>query len=283
MTARIAPGFRSTSVAVAIAVAVTVSFPIASSAQQGQQRRADIARDLRLPDVVQAERLEDILHAQALYEHVLRVGAGGAFSGPYTAPRHSDPTGPSYLWGGLDVIAVLDRYDEDVKEDRGGAIFINRDGKDIGDPNKCRVSPTDSSLATPEDCYLDVPTYPGSPVLKRALFKFKANKQRFSQMTNDGSLIIAFGLNCAWGVIAGPAENELDGSHWAQPGLAMIGVERFFGGKVTVLNLNLYMRGDDWKATEKRWKHAIEAFEWMLQFDQQWRRQRPEMPVIKVN
>jgi hypothetical protein len=92
-----------------------------------------------------------------------------------------------------------------------------------------------------------------------------------------------FGLNCGYGVIAGPATDGARHSHWAQPGLAAISVERFLGGRVTALTLNLYLRGDDWKALPKHWKYAIEAFESLIEHDEQWERERPEMPVIKVN
>ena len=47
--------------------------------------------------------------------------------------------------------------------------------------------------------------------------------------------------------------------------------------------VNLYSRGDDWSATSNRWTHAIQAFESLLRHDEQWKRERPEMPVIKVN
>jgi hypothetical protein len=50
-----------------------------------------------------------------------------------------------------------------------------------------------------------------------------------------------------------------------------------------VLGVNLYSRGDDWNATKKHWKYAIEAFEHLLRNDEEWERERPEMPVIKVN
>lgn len=213
------------------------------------------------------ERVPDVLHAQALYEHVLRLGMGGPHTGPYTAPLHTDPTGLSYLWGGLDPIAALDRYDEDIAADPGKTVFVSRKGSDIGDPL----------------IFLDVPTYPGSPITNRALFKTLDNRDRFIQLTEAGSLVIMFGLNCQFGVIAGPVSDFAKSSHWAQPGLAAIAVERFFGGRLTVLGLNLYSRGDDWNATSKRWKHAIEAFESLLKHNEEWVRERAGMPLIKVN
>jgi len=86
------------------------------------------------------------------------------------------------------------------------------------------------------------------------------------------------------GVISGPATGFAGrASHWAQPGLAAIAVERFFKGRITVLGVNLYSRGDDWNATDERWEHAIKAFNLLLQSDEEWERERPEMPVIKVN
>lgn len=216
----------------------------------------------------QGARFADVVHAQALYEHVLRLGKGGPESGPYTAPLHTDLNGPSYLWGGLDPISLLDRYDEDIATDRGRVIFISRRG---------------SNLGTPEH-YLDIPIFPGSSTVQRALFRSAENKDRYIRMIDDGSLMVMFGMNCQWGVISGPATG-FGGreSHWAQPGLAAIAVERFFRGKVTVLGVNLYSRGDDWNATKQRWRYAIEAFELLLKDDQHWERERIEMPVIEVN
>ena len=216
------------------------------------------------------ERVADVLHAQALYEHVLRLGLGGEHSGPYTAPLHTDPLGllgTHYLWGGLDPIAALDSYDKDIAADAGNTVFVSRKGSDIGDP----------------EIFLDVPTYPGSPVTNRALFKKPENRDRFIQLTEAGSLVIMFGLNCQYGVVAGPVTDFKKSSHWAQPGLAAIAVERFFGGRLTVLGLNLYSRGDDWNANPKRWKHAIEAFESLLKNTEEWERERVGMPLIKVN
>jgi hypothetical protein len=212
-------------------------------------------------------RFSEILAAQALYEEVLRLGKGGPYSGPYTAPLHTDPAGPSYLWGGLDPISAIDRYDEDIATDRGKVVFISRSGSNVGKP----------------EYYLDLPIFPGSATYERALFRSAENRDRFVEMMNDGSLIIAFGLNCQYGVIAGPASNGARHSHWAQPGLAAINVERFFGGRVTVLGVNLYSRGDDWNAIPKRWKYAIRAFRQLLRHDEQWERERIEMPIIKVN
>lgn len=212
-------------------------------------------------------RVADVLHAQALYEHVLRLEMGGPNSGPYTAPLHTAPTGDRYLWGGLDPIAALDRYDGDIATDRGKMVFVSRSGSDLGKPT----------------IFLDLPTYPGSPVVNRALFKSVDNRDRFIQMTEAGSLVLAFGLNCGFGVIAGPVHDFAKHSHWAQPGLATIAVERFFGGRLTVLALNLYSRGDDWKATPKRWKYAIQAFESLLKHNEQWQRERSGMPLMKVN
>ena len=213
-------------------------------------------------------RFKDVVEAQALYEKVLRLGVGGPHTGPYTAPIHTDPTGPSHLWGGLDPISLIDRHNEDIGTDAGGVLFISRSGSNVGKP----------------EFYLDVPIYTGSSTLKRALFRSAENRDRYLQMISDGSLMIMFGLNCQWGIISGPATDFLGrGSHWAQPGLAAIAVERFFKGKVTVLGVNLYSRGDDWNATKEPWKHAITAFNLLLTVGGEWERERIEMPVIKVN
>jgi hypothetical protein len=47
--------------------------------------------------------------------------------------------------------------------------------------------------------------------------------------------------------------------------------------------VNLYSRGDYWNATRERWKHAITAFSRLLKANEEWERERIEMPVIKVN
>lgn len=242
------PSVRAAYVAVAVAVCVILSFSTPSFAAE-------------------EERFQEVQRAQALYEYVLRLEKGGPLRGPYTAPLHTNPTGTSYLWGGLDPISILDRYDQNIGADRGKVLFISRSGSDIGNP----------------EFFLELPTYPGSPVSKRALFRSAENRDRFVRMTNTGSLMIMFGMNCQWGVIAGPASGFASKSHWAQPGLAAIAVERFLDGRVTVLGVNLYSRGDDWSATSKRWRHAIQAFESLLTHDEQWTRERPEMPLIKVN
>lgn len=244
------PGFRAAFVAVAVAVFVTLSFSTTSFAQDDE-----------------GERFGDVLRAQDLYEKVLQRGRGGPHSGPYTAPLPGT-TGPSYLWGGLDPISLLDRYNREIVDDPGGVVFISSSGSDLGKPEHA----------------LEVPIYERSRIFGVALFRSPDKMKKFIQMMNDGSLIIAFGMNCQWGVIAGPASNFASESHWAQPGLAAINVERFFDGRVTVLGVNFYSRGDDWKATQKRWKYAIEAFESLLENPQEeWERKRPEMPVIKVN
>jgi len=209
-----------------------------------------------------------VVEAQDLYEQVVRLGKGGPHTGPYTAPLHTDPGGPSYLWGGLDPISLIDRFDSNIEADPGGVVFISRTGSDVGKP----------------EFSLEVPIFPGSATSKTALFRSPANRDRYVQMVSDGSLMIMFGMNCQWGVISGPATGFAGrASHWAQPGLAAIAVERFFKGRITVLGVNLYSRGDDWNATDERWEHAIKAFNLLLQSDEEWERERPEMPVIKVN
>jgi hypothetical protein len=252
-----APSFRTTALAVVVAVLVTLSGLTPSVADERGTYR-------------------DVVRAQELYEDVLRdPRVGGPHKGPYTAPLHTDPDGPSYLWGGLDPISVLDRYDEDIEADPGRVIFISRSGSNLGNP----------------EIFLDLPPYLGAPkeTYNRALFRSEDNRRRFIAMTNPESrdkLMIMFGLNCQWGIISGPATGGARDSHWAQPGLAAIAVERFRRGRgtVTVLGLNLYSRGDDWNATARRWKYAIEAFESLLEPPYvEWERERPDMPVIKVN
>ena len=176
----------------------------------------------------------------------MRLGVGGPNTGPYTAPL---PGGSiSYLWGGLDPISLLDSYDEKIETDPGEILFMSSSGSNLGNAA--------FSLAVPIYSGAGAPT-------KIALFRSQANKDRYVQMINDGSLLIVFGLNCQWGIISGPAFNfEKKLSHWAQPGLGSIAVERFSKGRdtVTVLGLNLFSRGDDWHATKDHWKHAITAF-----------------------
>lgn len=254
-------GFRALSLAVTTVVVVSLTFVTGSLAQEqrGQSKSAEL------------ERFTDVLEAQALYEQVLLLGKGGPHTGPYTAPLHDDKHGrDSYLWGGLDPIALIARYNKDIQADPGGVVFISRSGSDLGDP----------SISLPVSISIG-----GTPTTFTALFKTDVNRTKYLQMMSEGSLMVMFGLNCQWGIISGPANDfARRASHWAQPGLASIAVERFFDGRVTVLGVNLYSRGDDWNATaEKRWKFAIEAFERLLELDEQWDREREEMPVIKVN
>jgi hypothetical protein len=249
-------------------------------------------------DAGDKQRLKDILHAQALYEQVLRTkvdlglpltaearrGATGyETAGPYTAPLPGT-TGPSFLWGGIDVIEVLKTYDDKIGTDPGRVIFIDRDGDELGNT-------VDDDLVVPNvPVAVRVPAYVGQPqaAWPTALFQSQANANEFLRLTRSGALVIAFGLNCQWGIIAGPQSAATGGkgsSHWAQPGLAAINVERLFDGRVTVLGMNLYLRGDDWNATKHRWKHAIDAFEQLLANPLAWRanRERHEMPIIRVN
>ena len=67
---------------------------------------------------------QDVLDAQALYEEVLKAGLGE----PYLAPIPDNPTGPLYLWGGLDPIDVISRFEGRVADDPGGTLFISRSG-----------------------------------------------------------------------------------------------------------------------------------------------------------
>ena len=249
-------------------------------------------------DAGDKQRLAEILHAQALYEQVLRQkvelglpvtaearrGATGyETAGPYTAPLPGT-TGPSFLWGGIDVIEVLKTYDGKIGTDPGRVVFIDRDGDELGNV-------VDDDLPVPNvPVALRVPAYLGQPEAHwpTALFQSQANADEFLRLTRSGALVIAFGLNCQWGIIAGPHAAATGGrgsSHWAQPGLAAINVERLFGGRVTVLGMNLYLRGDDWNATRHRWKYAGEAFESLLANPLTWRdrRERHEMPIIRVN
>ena len=249
-------------------------------------------------DAGDKERLAEILRAQALYEDVLRKKAnlgldaaaeamrgatGYETAGPYTAPLPGT-TGPSFLWGGIDVIEVLKTYDNKIVTDPGGVVFIDRDGDELGNT-------VDDDLPVPNvPVAVRVPAYRGQPKKDwpTALFQSQANADEFVRSTGNGSLVIAFGLNCQWGIIAGPhaaATGRRGSSHWAQPGLGAINVERFFGARVTVLGMNLYLRGDDWNATEHRWRYAVEAFENLLANPLTWRekRERHEMPIIRVN
>ena len=208
---------------------------------------------------------KEIIDAQALYEEVLKAGLGE----PYLAPLHTAPEGPLYLWGGVDPIEVIAIQEEDGDTDPGGTLFISRSGSTLG------------STTFP----LEVPIYKDGPSAT-ALFKSAANRATYEQMIADGSLVIAFGMNCHWGIISGPATNYEGHSHWAQPGLAAIVVETFKvkSKKVTVVGLNLYSRGDDSNATSKRWSHASTAFLNLLSgHDGAWERRRPYMPILEVN
>jgi hypothetical protein len=195
-------------------------------------------------DAGDKKRLAEVLRAQALYEEVLRYkeqvlglplpgaalrgGTGYETAGPYTAPLPGT-AGPSYLWGGIDVIEVLKSYDDSIANDPGRVVFIDRDGDELGNV----VDDDDQNVPVE----VRVPAYKGQPEARwlTALFQSQANADEYIRRTNEGSLVIAFGLNCQWGIISGPhgAATGSPGktSHWAQPGLAAINVERFLGGR----------------------------------------------------
>lgn len=264
---------------VAVAIVVAFSFPTAAAA--GEQ-----------------SRFEQILRAQTLYEQVLRTkerlglkpraealrGATGyETAGPYTAPLPGKK-GPSFLWGGIDVIEVLKTYDGKIGGDPGKVVFIDRDGEELGNT-------VHDDLGN-EPVAVDVPAFPGQRRRHwpTALFQSQANADEFHARIQNGTLIIAFGLNCQWGIISGPQSGKPSKSHWAQPGLAAINAERVWDGTkmVTVLGMNLYLRGDDWNADtvkENRWKWAGDAFQTLLDSPFTWRekRERTEMPITQVN
>lgn len=119
-----------------------------------------------------------------------------------------------------------------------------------------------------------------------AIFKSAANRAAYEQMVDDGDLVVVFGMNCCWGIVSGPAFNYTRHSHWAQPGLGSIVVQRenVKGKKITFVGANLYSRGSDWTDSKHRWKWASEAFINLLSgHDGVWDRRRPYMPVIQVN
>lgn len=216
-----------------------------------------------------AEDGKSLLEAQALYQQVVREGLGG----PYIAPLHDDPDGPRYLWGGLDPIEALNRYNRRRPSDIGGVVFISRQGTEIGKP----------------EFAVDVPLFPGGPTMP-ALFVSEQNRARFVKETAEGTFMVMLGMNCMWGAAAGPATE--DGprplhSHWAQPGLASISPETFSdpesGQEVTALGVVFYLRGDDWNAIRPNgWRMQSTALRALLDQKEPWNRRRPNVPIVRL-
>jgi hypothetical protein len=265
---------------VVAAIAVVLTLPTTSWGQGPDPVYLEIRRAQELYERV-LQKKEDLGLKPAARE--LRGATGYETAGPYTAPlpgkkRHS------FLWGGIDVMEVLKTYDDRIGGDPGKVIFIDRDGEELGNT-------VHEDLGN-EPVAVDVPAFPGQRRRHwpTALFQSQANADEFHERIQDGSLIVAFGLNCAWGIISGPQSGNPRKSHWAQPGLAAITVEKVWDGTktVTVLSMNLYLRGDDWNAVSvkpQRWTWAGDAFQTLLDSPFTWRdkRERTEMPITQVN
>ena len=207
--------------------------------------------------------------AQERYEQVLKTGLGER----YMAPLRTNRDGPRYLWGGLDPIALVESYERQIVTDKGGIVFIGWGGAEIGRA----------------EFPLDVPIYVGGPT-KTALFRSAENRDNFRRQSTGETLMVMCGLNCLWGLAAGPATSDRatrQASHFAQPGLAGIFVERMAdpqGREVATLGATLYVRADDWHAVQREgWGYIAEAFQSLLQEKKPWRRVRPYMPVVELD
>ena len=160
---------------------------------------------------------------------------------------------------------------QNVLNEIGGVIFISYRGVQIGKP----------------EFALDVPIYPGGPTMP-ALFTSAENRSAFAERSADGSFMVTLGMNCLWGIAAGPASHHQGlHSHWAQPGLAAIWVEEFFNPdtdrNVTALGAVFYSKGDDWHAASPYgWDMTREALEDLLDSKEPWTRLRPDLPVLLV-
>ncbi len=211
---------------------------------------------------------KSVMDAQAVYDQVLKAGLGE----PYVAPLHTDVTGPNYLWGGLDPIALAGRYKQSSASDIGGIIYMSFRGGQVGAP----------------EFSTDVPVYPGGPSLP-ALFTSDENRVAFETQAAEGTFMVTLGMNCLWGVARGPGTQGggLD-SHWAQPALAAIWVEEFFNPEiekdVTALGVVFYARGDDWHAASPYgWGMATTALEELLDSKEPWERLRPHVPALMIS
>ena len=101
--------------------------------------------------------------------------------------------------------------------------------------------------------------------------------------------MVMCGLNCLWGMGAGPATADRatpQTSHFAHPGLAAIFVEKIpnpEGRVVKAVGVTLYTRADDWHAVRQEgWGYIAESFQTLLQEKKPWRRVRPNMPVVEL-
>jgi hypothetical protein len=172
---------------------------------------------------------------QSRYRRIVRRGLGE----PYRAPLLCEPAGLHYLGGGLDPIAAIERYDSTIEDQPGGVVYIN-----------------DRMIGAP-DIYVDV-EYPYRGLFERVLFVSYENKERFETEWQAGRLVLLNGLNCLWGAASGPLSSYRRPSHWAQPGIGVIVVERVRDnriGEITAFGLNLTSQGPNWHARgEIAWK-----------------------------
>ena len=211
---------------------------------------------------------KSVMDAQAVYNQVLKEGLGE----PYVAPLHTDITGPNYLWGGLDPIALVERYKQASASDIGGVVYMSYRGGQVGNP----------------EFSADVPIYSGGPSMP-ALFVSDENRMAFEKQSAEGTFMVTLGMNCLWGIASGPGTQDQGlHSHWAQPGLGAIWIEEFFNPEtekdVTALGAVFYSKGDDWHAASPYgWGMASTALQDLLDSKEPWIRLRPHVPVLMLS
>lgn len=210
--------------------------------------------------------------AQERFDEAVKAG----LADHYIAPLHTDRNGPQYLWGGLDPIAMVESYYRQIDRDKGQDVFLSpwprQDRQELGKP----------------EFALEVPVYRGGPT-KTTLFASAANRERFQKQTADGTFMVLGGMNCLWGLACTPATADWptpQASHFAQPGLGMMYVDRFPDARarqITTVGAVLYFRGGDWKAVSYNGPQLLaDAFQMLLEGKKPWRRLRPYLPVLTL-
>ncbi len=168
-------------------------------------------------------------------------------NGPwFTAPLPQEPDGPSYALGGLDVCNLLDYWNDASLTDLDHILFA-----------------FPWMLGNPEFSYVHE-VFPGYQTT--FIFTSAENAARCGERLRAGSLQIAFGGWCAYGVSA-DWDKPKQHSHFAQPGHTGFTVHTYRSGKesVDVVYLNLWIRAGDYKALgSKAHKAALGFFKDIL-------------------
>ena len=199
--------------------------------------------------------------AHRLFNLIVRLGLGE----PYRAPLYTGEE-DVYFAGGLDPVALIERYKRSVNRHPSGVVFASPG--EVGDPR----------------IYLRKQLYPGGPE-ETILFVSEKNRDEFEKYYGE-KLFFLNGGNCMWGAGA-RALTDTGRSHWAQPAYAQVSVITLFAGtskEVNAVGLNLNDRGPDWVfyGDEFGLSAVISGYVDLIFGIREWSEsQRPNMPLFQ--